>query len=284
MNKIIFFQACILLIMGVSFTGCASKNYASKTEAINNGNSHSQTEKKIANIKSTKLKLIWADEFDIAGAPNPAKWGNDIGTGTWGWGNNELEYYTDRKENAIVEKGILKIKAIKETYKGSNYTSAKILTKDKFSFKYGKVEVRAKLSTGVGTWPAIWMLGNNISTAGWPACGEIDIMEHKGSEPNKIYSTLHYPHHFGDKGDGNTINILNADTKFHIYTAEWSEKEIKFYVDDVLFKTFVNTSTSPFHQNFYIILNLAMGGNFAGPVDPAITNATMEVDYVRVYQ
>ena len=284
MNKIIFLQPVLFLIVSISFLDCTNKNYASKTVQATNGISQNKLKKKSSDLKRAKWKLIWADEFDIPGAPNAAKWGNDIGTGTWGWGNNELEYYTDRKENVIVEKGVLKIKAIKESYKGSNYTSAKVLTKEKFSFKYGKVEVRAKLSTGVGTWPAIWMLGNNISTAGWPACGEIDIMEHKGSELNKIYSTLHYPEHFGDKADGNTINILDANTKFHLYTSEWSASEIKFYVDNVLFKTFVNTNTSPFHQNFYIILNLAMGGNFAGPVDASVTNASMEVDYVRVYQ
>ncbi len=284
MNKIIFLQAFLFLIVGISFSECASKNYASKTEVLGDGNSQNKLAKKTSKAKAKKMTLIWSDEFDVAGAPNPSKWGNDIGTGEWGWGNNEKEYYTNRKENVVIEKGILKIKAIKEDYKGSAYTSAKLLTKEKFSFKYGKIEVRAKLSTGVGTWPAIWMLGNNISTAGWPACGEIDIMEHKGSEVNKIYSTLHYPTRFGDNGDGNTINILNAHTAFHVYSAEWSATEIKFYVDNVLFKTFVNTNTSPFHQNFYIILNLAMGGNFAGPIDPAITNASMEVDYVRVYQ
>lgn len=275
MLKVNILQTLLVLIAAMCFSTCTISNHANKsgTQAGENGKATTK-----------KYKLIWADEFNVTGAPNPSKWGNDIGTGDWGWGNNELEYYTDRKENVVVEKGVLKIKAVKENYKGSNYTSAKVLTKEKFTFKYGKIEVKAKLSTGAGTWPAIWMLGNNISTAGWPACGEIDIMEHKGSEPNKIYSTLHYPQHFGDKADGNTINILDANTKFHIYKAEWSATEITFYVDDVLVKTFVNTSASPFHQNFYIIFNLAMGGNFAGPVDPSITNASMEIDYVRVYQ
>ncbi len=279
-----FFQSLFLFLLGISLCKCSKTNYASKSEVFKSDINQSKQEISQASSKAKGLKLIWADEFDIDGAPNTPKWGNDIGTGTWGWGNNELEYYTDRKENVVIEKGILKITALKENYNGSNYTSAKILTKEKFSFKYGKIEVRAKLSTGKGTWPAIWMLGTNISTAGWPACGEIDIMEHKGSEPNKIYSTLHYPQHFGDNGDGNSINILHANTTFHIYTAEWSASEINFYVDNVLFKTFVNTIASPFHQNFYIILNLAMGGGFAGPVDPALTTATMEVDYVRVYQ
>ena len=134
---------------------------------------------------------FWADEFNTDGAPDATKWGYDIGTGAGGWGNNELQYYTNRPENVIVQGGVLKIKAIRENYLGSSYTSARILTKGKFAFTYGRVEVRAKVPEGVGTWPAAWMLGNNISTVGWPNCGEIDILEHKGSELNKIYGTLH---------------------------------------------------------------------------------------------
>jgi hypothetical protein len=230
------------------------------------------------------LSLLWSEEFDVAGAPNAAKWGYDIGTGSGGWGNNELEYYTDRSQNVGIANGVLKINAIRENYNGSAFTSTRMLTKDKFSFKYGKIDVRAKLPAGVGTWPAIWMLGSNISTAGWPACGEIDIMEHLGRDLNRIYGTLHYPGHSGGSSDGSTVLISNATTEFHKYTTDWNAATIKFYVDDVLFKTFVNTSTIPFNQNFFIILNVAMGGGFAGPVDPAFTNASMEVDYVRVYQ
>ena len=128
------------------------------------------------------------------------------------------------------------------------------------------------------------MLGSNIKTEGWPNCGEIDIMEHKGSDLNKIYSTLHYPKHFGDKADGDSIIIKNANTEFHIYSTEWTSTAIKFYVDNVIVKTYLNDLASPFHKNFHVILNLAMGGNFAGPLDPSISKATMEVDYVRVFQ
>ena len=228
--------------------------------------------------------LVWSDEFDVNGAPNPAKWGYDIGTGSGGWGNNELQYYTNRPENAVVINGVLKITAIKENYSGSAYTSARLLSKDKYSFKYGRIEVRAKVPTGVGTWPAIWMLGNNIGAVGWPACGETDIMEHRGSELNKIFGTLHYPGNSGGNANGSTIIIPDATSAFHNYIVDWSATSIKIYVDAQLYHSFTNSPAVPFNQNFFILLNMAMGGNFGGPVDPAFTSATMVIDYVRVYQ
>jgi Glycosyl hydrolases family 16 len=160
------------------------------------------------NVLPAVQSLIWAEEFNVDGAPDPAKWGYDLGAG--GWGNGELQYYTARPENATVLGGVLKIKAIKESFSGSAYTSARLLTKDKFSFKYGKVEVRAKLPAGGGTWPAVWMLGSNINTASWPACGEIDIMEHLGNDLNKIYGTLHYPGRSGGNADGSNKIISNC--------------------------------------------------------------------------
>jgi len=234
-------------------------------------------------VNPIKPGLVWSDEFNSEGAPDAKKWGYDLGNGSGGWGNNELQYYTSRPENVIVTGGVLKIKAFKENYGGFGYTSARLLSKGKFSFKYGKVEVSAKLPAGVGTWPAIWMLGDDISTVGWPACGEIDIMEHRGSEINKIFGTIHYPGHSGGNAVGNTKTISNATTEFHIYTLEWTAAFIKFYVDNQLFHTVVNSANIPFNQEFFFILNVAMGGNFGGNVDPAFTNATMEVDYIRVY-
>jgi beta-glucanase (GH16 family) len=194
-----------------------------------------------------------------------------------------LQYYTNRPENVMVSDSTLKITAKKESFSGSAYTSARILTKTKFSVKYGKIEVRAKLPAGVGTWPAIWMLGNNIDAVGWPACGEIDIMEHKGSDPNRIYGTLHHPGHSGGNGDGATIIVSNASSTFNVYAVEWSATTIKFSVNGTVFYTFSNNSSLPFNQPFFIILNQAMGGTFGGPVDPAFTSSVMEVDYVRVY-
>jgi len=227
-------------------------------------------------------KVIWSDEFNVDGSPDSSKWGYNTGTGD-GWGNNELEYYTNRSENVKIENGTLKITAIKENYLGSQYTSTRMLTKGKFSFKYGRAEVRAKLPVGGGTWPAFWLLGDNIDTVGWPACGEIDILESVGNNPNVIHSSLHSPGRSGNTPDTKTTTAANSTTEFHIYAAEWSAESIKFYVDDNLFYTYKNSSTTPFNQKFFIILNLAMGGNFGGAVDPNFTSATFEVDYVRVY-
>lgn len=226
--------------------------------------------------------LIWSEEFDTPGPPNPAKWGYDLGAG--GWGNNELQYYTNRPDNAVVSGGTLKIIAKAESFNGSPYTSARLLSKDKFSFKYGKLEARAKLPFGAGTWAAIWMLGSNISTVPWPGCGEIDIMEHVGNQQNKIFGTLHHPGHSGGNGDGSSVVIANASTEFHRYGLEWSASTIKISVDDFTFFTFPNSAGLPFNQNFFIILNIAMGGNFGGAVDPAFVSSTMEIDYIRVYQ
>lgn len=247
------------------------------------------TLKKTANIQvtvssGTGNNLVWSDEFNTAGAPDATKWGYDIGTGSNGWGNAESQYYTNRSQNVIVEAGMLKIKALKESFSGSNYTSARLLTKDKFDFKYGRVEVRAKFPSGVGSWPAIWMLGSNINTVSWPNCGEIDIVEHLGRDLNKIYATLHYPGRSGGNANGGTRIISNATTEFHIYGLEWSASIIKMTVDGETVHTVANSSAIPFNQNFFFIMNVAMGGNFAGAIDPAVTNATMEVDYIRVYK
>ncbi|WP_119080191.1 glycoside hydrolase family 16 protein [Chitinophaga alhagiae] len=234
--------------------------------------------------KSATASLIWADEFNTTGAPDPQKWDYATGTGNNGWGNAEAQYYTNRPENVEVSGGTLKIKARKEQHNGSGYTSARLLTKGKFSFRYGKIEVRAKLPAGGGTWPAIWMLGNNISEVGWPACGEIDIMEHKGNEPGKIHGTLHYPGHSGAHGSTNTTMISNASSAFHIYTVDWTAAALKFYIDGNLFYTFNNSANVPFNQEFYVLLNLAMGGHFGGKIDPAFNSAVFEIDYVRVYR
>ncbi len=225
--------------------------------------------------------LVWSDEFNVNGAPDPTKWGYDIGAG--GWGNAESQFYTNRIQNAVVSNGTLKINAIREDYNGSPFTSARLLTQNKFAFKYGKVEVRAKVPAGVGTWAAAWMLGSDIATVGWPACGEIDIMEHLGREINKVYGTLHYPGRSGGTADGKSVMITNATTEFHTYSLNWNATSIKIYVDDILVHSVNNTSAIPFNHDFFIILNLAMGGNFGGAIDPSVNGGTVEVDYVRVY-
>ena len=253
--------ACILLI-AISFVSC------------NNS-------KKTAN--GTKLKLIWNEEFNYNGLPDSSKWNYDVGG--HGWGNNELQYYTLMDTlNAKVENGFLKIIARKQKKENREYTSARLLTRNKFDFKYGRIEARAKIPAAVGTWPAIWMLGNNISTVKWPDCGEIDIMEHRGMELNKIFGTLHYPGHSGGNANGNTLIISTATTAFHNYITEWDATEIKFYVDNQLYHTVANNDSIPFNHNFFILLNMAIGGNFAGKVDPLFSNDVMEIDYVRVYK
>ena len=238
--------------------------------------------KTIEVIIDLPLILFWSEEFNTDGAPDPSKWGYDLGAG--GWGNSELQTYTNRPENAVVQGGVLKIKAIKENISNSSYTSARLLSLNKFAFTYGKVEVRAKIPAGVGTWPAIWMLGSNIATTPWPGCGEIDIMEHRGSELNKIFATLHYPGRSGGNANGGTIMLANATTDFHVYKLEWSRSSIKIYADNQLVHSVGNSLAIPFNRDFFFILNMAIGGNFAGPVDPAFSNATMEVDYMRVYK
>ncbi len=228
------------------------------------------------------LHLVWSDEFSKDGLPDSSRWSFETGAG--GWGNNEEEFYTDRAENAFVRNGVITITARKEAYKGSSYTSARLVSKGKFSFTYGKVEIRAKLPTGVGTWPALWMLGSNVSEVGWPQCGEIDIMEHLGRDLNNIYGTLHYPGRSGGNADGGSRKITNATDAFHIYTLDWSASAVTVSVDGAMVHSVANSASLPFNHDFFLIMNMAMGGGFGGPVDPAFRQASMEVDYIRVYQ
>jgi beta-glucanase (GH16 family) len=225
--------------------------------------------------------LKFSDEFNIDGAPDPAKWSYDLGTGDGGWGNGEAQTYTNSSDNVIVAGGNLKITAKKV---GSGYTSSRLKSEGKYKFTYGKVEVRAKLTTGAGTWPAIWMLGSDYATNTWPGCGEIDIMEYKGSEPNKIHGTLHYPAVSPGAGNTNSTTIVNAASEFHIYKTIWTPTSVKIYVDDKLFHSVANDNSLPFNKDFFLILNVAMGGTFGGAIDPAFTQSSMEIDYVRVYQ
>jgi beta-glucanase (GH16 family) len=227
-------------------------------------------------------KLVWSDEFNTDGAPDITKWSFQI----WdpGFVNNELQSYTNRAENTIVEGGVLKIKAIREKYGKGDFTSGRLESNGKFSFKYGKVVIRAKYPTGVGTWPAVWMLGENISSVGWPACGEVDILEGVGKELNINHSSLHSPGRSGNTPDTGIINVSNSNTEFHVYTADWTASYIRFYVDDALYYTFINSDKFPFNKNFYLIINFAMGGVWGGPVDPNFTSSTLEVDYIRVYK
>jgi beta-glucanase (GH16 family) len=235
-------------------------------------------------------QLVWSDEFNTGAIPDTTKWGYDVGGN--GWGNNELEYYTDaRSQNARIENGNLVIEAIKESYGGMNYTSARLLSKNKAEWAYGKFEIRAKLPTGVGTWPAIWLLSGTDPLV-WPDDGELDIMEEVGFNPNVIYGTAHNKMYNGANGLQKSGNILinNAQDSFHVYTLEWTTNQIIWSVDSIPYFTYTDpgygVAAWPYTNNFFMILNLAIGGNWGGQqgVDDSIFPQEMLVDYVRVYQ
>ena len=167
---------------------------------------------------------------------------------------------------------------------GAAYTSARLKTQGLYEFTYGRVEVRAKLPASQGTWPAIWMLGANFTTVSWPASGEIDIMEQKGQDKNTVLSTLHYPGNSGGNGPSSSTSLPTSTTEFHNYTVEWTDTKIQFFIDDVPYHTLSNDDTLPFNADFFLILNVAMGGTLGGDIDPAFTEDAMEIDYVKVFQ
>lgn len=241
-------------------------------------------------------KLVWSDEFDYTSLPDSTHWTYDLGDGcpeVCGWGNNELQYYTrGRAENARVENGHLIIEAHREAWHGKAYTSARLVTRTKGDWRYGKIAVRARLPKGRGVWPAIWMLPVEWKYGGWPNSGEIDIMEHVGYEPDSVFGTVHTKAY-------NTMNgkqavqahfLPDAASRFHEYTIEWTPERMIFMIDNHVYHTFVNRgadfATWPFNQRFYLLLNLAVGGNWGGKmgVDDSIWPQRLEVDYVRVYQ
>ena len=226
--------------------------------------------------------LVFSDEFDVDGAPNASKWTMELGTGQNGWGNNEAQSY--KAENAVVSGGMLKITAKAEAFDGKQYTSARMKTEGKFDFKYGKIEIRAKLPKGSGTWPALWMLGANYASQQWPACGEIDMMEHIGNKQGEVHATLHYPGHSGSGGVGGFTNIPDVSETFHVYKTIWDAEKIRFFIDGTLYYTFTNDASTPFNANFFLILNVAMGGNYGGAIAPGFVSSAMEVDYVKVFQ
>lgn len=247
-------------------------------------------------------KLVFRDEFNkAANTPiDSSKWTAEIGG--WGWGNQELQYYTNNIENAYHNgRGSLVIKAIKLAppltlncwYGECKYTSARLITKGKFDRKYGRFEARIKIPRGQGMWSAFWMLGNNIDSVGWATCGEIDVMENIGREPSTVHGTIHGPGYSGAGGIGASFSLPNnqrfADD-FHVYAAEWTENKIAFYVDGNLYKTLTPKNLPPgkqwvYDHPFFIILNLAIGGNWGGaPDETTVFPQAMLVDYVRVYR
>lgn len=253
----------------------------------------------VGSAKAQHRVLVWSDEFDgpAKSSPDSTKWNFNIGGG--GWGNNEIEHYTGRLQNAFIDgEGRLVIKALRENYTGPdnvtrNYTSARLTTKGKFTQKFGRFEARIKLPFGQGIWPAFWMLGGDIDTAGWPNCGEIDIMENIGREPSANHGSLHGPGYSGGSPLSGIYTLPDGQhfsDAFHVFTIEWEPTAIRFYVDGNLYQTRTPADVPAgrrwvFDHPFFILLNVAVGGNWPG--SPDATTAwpqTMLVDYVRVYK
>lgn len=265
---------------------------------------------------ATFSNLTMSDEFDVEGAPNSDIWSFETGTGTDGWGNKELQYYTDRPENVTVQNGLLVITALKEEYNGASYTSARLITKGKFKQAYGRFEARIKVPGGSGLWPAFWLLGENFDLDGWPQCGEIDIMEYRRQEPTKVSGSIHGPGYSGETDPQGQVTKSydlgnnRYDAGFHVFGIEWGPEYINYYIDDVLYNQITpsDIEVTPadvvytlndaveaveatdvtgdwvFNKPFYIIINLAVGGNFPGnPDDGETFPQNMLVDYVRVY-
>lgn len=257
-----------LAVIAIMFAGCSNTTESEKRE----------------------WQLVWQDEFEgpAGQLPDAIRWGYDIGTD---WGNAQLEYDTNRPTNVSLDgAGHLAITARKEAYQGQRYTSARINTRGLFEPTYGRFEARMRLPWGQGLWPAFWLLGANIETVGWPACGEIDIMEYRGQQPSTVHGSLHGPGYSAGQAITRRFDLLRDrfDTDFHIFAVEWGSDYINFYVDDTFYQKVVPSDlkgTWVFNHPFYIILNLAVGGNYVGgPSDATPFPQTMLVDYVRVYK
>jgi beta-glucanase (GH16 family) len=233
---------------------------------------------------------FWADEFDYEGLPDPAKWDYDIGGG--GWGNNELQYYTNDLSNASVSNGSLKITAKKEQFENRNFTSTRLVSRNKGDFLYGRIEVRAIVPQGLGTWPAIWMLPTDWEYGGWPASGEIDVMEHVGYDPEMIHMSIHTEAYYWRINTQKTSKriVEGAMDEYQIYRMDWTPYALRGYVNDALLFTFTNEGKTykewPFDKRFHLLLNIAVGGDWGGQqgVDESAFPASMLVDYVRYYR
>jgi len=270
----------LVIIFLSSFAFACSKN-----ENVN--------EPKIEVKDSTSIEgynLVWNDEFDVNGKPDDTKWDYDLGGN--GWGNNELQYYTSDPVNVRAKDGKLEIEAHYYKDAAIKYTSARLVTRQKGDWLYGKIDVKAKIPSGLGTWPAIWMLSTDWQYGGWPASGEIDIMEHVGYDQNKIHGSIHteaYNHKIGTQ-KSKQIVIPTASTEFHVYSIDWDSTKIDFFVDNVKYFSFSNEHKTqaewPFDKRFHLILNVAFGGAWGGAqgIDNSCLPAKMEVDYVRVYK
>ena len=273
------FRTAMLIMAMVAFYGCETDDTQTVARSTN---------------------VVWEDNFDVDGAPDANRWGFDLGDGSDegipGWGNEELQYYTNRPDNVTIQNGVLLITAREESFEGAQYTSARLTTKDIFEQQYGRFEARIRLPFGQGIWPAFWMLGADIDQNPWPGAGEIDIMEYRGQEPTVLVGSIHGPGYNGGDAISKEYTLENDrfDTGFHIFGIEWGPDFINYYVDDVLYNQLtpedVEEETNGegvwvFNKPFYILMNLAVGGTFVGaPNAETQFPQTMLVDYVRVYE
>lgn len=274
--------------------GSSSNLISSSLESSVIDENNSSTVDKPTTVKSSgEYELFWGDEFEYTGKPDSTKWGYDLGSENGGWGNNERQYYTDRLDNASVDNGNLTITAKKESYSGYQYTSARLVTKNNADFTYGYFEVKAKLASGLGTWPAIWMLPTDNVYGGWPNSGEIDIMEMVGKRPNHVLGSIHtrdYNWYNGvEVSKGGSLDVDDTINEYNTYGIEWTSDFIKFYINDEAYFTFSNNDNGefeqwPFDQDFHFILNIAMGGTLGGNISAGFVETSMVVDYVRVYK
>jgi beta-glucanase (GH16 family) len=267
-NNIYSISSILLAALLIAFGGCIKEN----------------------ELEERNWQLVWQDEFDTDGAPDASKWTYEIGRGPNGdgWGNAELQTYTNNPENVVVEDGVLKITALQS---GNTFTSARIITKGLFEQAYGKFEARIKMPYGPGIWPAFWLLGADIDTNPWPQCGEIDIMEYRGQEPGLIHGSVHGPGYSGGSHITKSYALQNDrfDTDFHTFSIEWTKNQIYFFVDGNVYQEITPEDVADkgewvYNHSFYILLNLAVGGNYVGfPTVETVFPQTMEVDWVRVY-
>ena len=305
-----YFQLISLLLLLLISCG-GSTSDVNDTTLSNSGNYNNTTPNNPTQSYTFNNELVWSDEFDQDGPISQDKWNVEtIPPNNGSWWNGELQFYTDKEDNIRAEEGLLKITAKYESYEGKNYTSARINTQDKFEFIYGRVEMRAKLPNWEGMWPAFWLLGANIDEIGWPNCGELDILEHgdyvkdsTSNDPGLISSAVHYGPQDYSRQTTNVPGKIFFDTgqerfirsekiiekpfeEYHTYSMQWSPDKIQFFIDEELHLEFpMQSQHSPFDKPFFLLLNLAVGGHWTdGYVASGFTEATYEIDYVRVYQ
>ena len=246
-------------------------------------------EKGLSLTDEDKIGLIWSEEFE-GNALNTQVWGYDIGDGSAlgipGWGNQEVQTYTASSKNIKVSNGYLTISALKESIEGKNYSSARIKSQNKYAFKHGKLKIRAKFPQSKGTWPALWLMGANLDAVGWPNCGEIDLVEQNGQEKDKMIGTVHWKNTSNNTNAKFSQEIISSGigADFKEYSLIWSESTIKMYVENVKYFDINVNASMPFNQDFFLLINIAMGGSLGGAIATDFNNDQLVVDYIRLYE